>query len=141
MLLVVLLVVFSIVWCIDFIPIHISISGKVIPVEAGIKVHLTQNGKFVAETITDSNGNYWFSNLPRDVYGLLFIKGGKVYVYGFESAVGSMETIKARDIINLSSSDFAIVKGGAKPRRVCRRRETAALPDNFCENGRIFAVA
>jgi len=28
------------------------------------------------------------------------------------------------------------VKGGAKPRRVCRRRETAALPSNFCENGR-----
>jgi phosphoribosylformylglycinamidine synthase len=28
------------------------------------------------------------------------------------------------------------VKGGAKPRRVCRRRETAALPSNFCENDR-----
>ena len=34
-----------------------------------------------------------------------------------------------------------IVKGGVKSRRVYRRRETAALPRNFCENGRFFAVA
>ncbi len=32
------------------------------------------------------------------------------------------------------------VKGGAKPRRVYRRRETAALPRNFCENNVFFAA-
>jgi hypothetical protein len=33
------------------------------------------------------------------------------------------------------------VKGGAKSRRVAGRNKTAALPGNFCENGRFFAVA
>lgn len=61
-----------------------SISGKVIPAEAGIKVQTIQNLSLVAETFTDENGNYIIEGLAPGYYGLLFIKEGIVYIYNDE---------------------------------------------------------
>ncbi len=59
-----------------------SISGTITPSEEGVKVQLIQNLSVVAETFTDENGYYEFTDLADEKYGLLFIRSDLVYVYG-----------------------------------------------------------
>lgn len=61
--------------------IYGSISGRVTPPKAGIRVQVIQNLSLVAETKTNSDGSYRITNLPEGKYGLLFIVDVPDYVY------------------------------------------------------------
>jgi len=61
-----------------------SISGKVIPTEAGLTVRAIQNLSLVAEMTTDEGGHYKIEGLSPGKYGLLFVRNSIVYIYNDE---------------------------------------------------------
>ena len=61
-----------------------TISGRVTPAKAGIRVKAIQNLSFIAETTTNSDGSYKIINLTEGRYGLLFVMEEQGYIYNDE---------------------------------------------------------
>ncbi len=80
-----------------------SISGKVIPEQAGIRVQAIQNLSLINETLTDEKGNFKIAGLKKGNYSLLFKSDHEVYVYN-----NRQRETDIKDTLSSSSSNILI---------------------------------
>ncbi len=82
-----------------------TIMGTVAPAQSGVRVQAIHTNYFVAEAITDANGNYRISNLQPINYSLLFITNGKTFIYN-SANVGYAEAsiINVTDTLDLRTA-------------------------------------
>lgn len=106
-----LIIIFIIIiafFSIGIFSVYGSISGKVVPEESGIVVRAIQNGRLVSESTTNEEGSYVIPHLPRGVYGLLFVRGDRVFIYNNKgSAYSPASEFRVIDSIDLKSWPFA----------------------------------